>query len=184
MSMNLSHPKSENGLPLRWRTCTAFSTSMSQPSPPGVPPTHTSYAWMIARSSTSARSINLVNNPTPRLSPHGASAFPQTHDDDSPARPRVRPSSLDNAWSRRYVAARGWSRRGTVKPRHHALLGASMGEHARRRIDAWPCLEGHRGWHRSGIPVRTGPMPLVPSKEQRPMSRVTGPHNWRSPKGA
>ena len=152
--------------------------------PPGVPPTHTSYARMIARSSTSARSINLVNNPTPRLSPHGASTFPQTYDDDSPARPRVRHSSLDNAWSRQYVAAREWSRRGTVKPWHHALLGASMGEHARRTIDAWRCLEGHRRWHRSGIPVRTGTMPLVPSKEQRPMSRVTGPHNWRSPKGA
>lgn len=141
MSMNLSHPKSENGLPLRWRTCTASSTSMSLPSPGGVPPTHTSYAWMIARSSTNARFINLVSNPTPRLSPHGAPAFPQTHDDDSRTRPCLCRSSLDDAWSRRHVAARRWSRRGTVQPSHHAVRVTSMGEHARRMIDAWPCLE-------------------------------------------
>jgi hypothetical protein len=75
-SMNLLHPKSGNGMLLRWRTSTASSSSMSLPSPAGAPPTHTSYAWMIARSSTSARSINLVNNPVQRFSPNGTPAFP------------------------------------------------------------------------------------------------------------
>ena len=176
MSMNLSHPKNENGLPLRWRTCTAFSTSMSPPSPGGAPPTHTSYAWMIARSSTSARSINLVNSPTPRPSPNGAAALPQIYDGDSPARPRVRHSSLDDSSSRWHVAARRWSRRDTVKQWDHALRVTSMAEHTRRTIDAWRCLEGPRVWQSSGIPVLTGTMPLVPSKGQRPISRVTGPH--------
>jgi dimethylaniline monooxygenase (N-oxide forming) len=72
----------------------------------GAQPTHASHAWMIARSSMSARSINLVNNPILRLAPHGAPAFPQTHDDDFPTRPRLRRSSLVDAWSRRHAAAR------------------------------------------------------------------------------
>jgi hypothetical protein len=112
-SMTLSRRKSENGLPLRWATCMGSSTSMSRPSPAGTPWTRTGYTWTTARSSTNARSINLVNNLTQRLSPNGTPTFPQTHDGDSPACVRVHRSSLDEAWDLRQGAGTT-----VVQPRH------------------------------------------------------------------
>jgi hypothetical protein len=140
-SMTLSRLKSENGLPLRWLTSMGSSTSMSLPSHAGTPWTRASYTWTTARSSTNVRSINLVSNPTQRLSPNGTPTFPQTHDGDSPACLRVHRSSPDESWGPWHGAVRPWSRRGTGKPWRHALRVMSMGRHARRTIDAWHCLE-------------------------------------------
>jgi hypothetical protein len=153
MSMNLSHPKTGNDLPLRWRTCTASSTSMSLPFPGGAPLTHTSYAWMIARSSTSARSINLVNNPTQRLSPGGSPTFPQPYDGDSTASLHVHHSSLDDAWSGWHVAARRWCRRG---------------QHQRSRVAGSRCT-GVTWWGEAAYPS---------GKEAHPSSRY---HQGRPP---
>jgi hypothetical protein len=140
--MTLSRLKSGNGLPLRWLTCMGSSISMSLPSPAGTPLTHTSYTWTTVRSSTSARSINLVNNPIQHLSPHGTPMFVQTHDGDSPACLRVRHSSLDESWSSLQGVLRPGSKRGMGKPWHHDLRSTSTGRHARRTIEAWHCLKG------------------------------------------
>jgi hypothetical protein len=63
--MSSSHPKNENGLPLRWPICMASSTSMSPLSPEGRSWTRTNYTWMTVRSSTSAHSTSLGLNPPP-----------------------------------------------------------------------------------------------------------------------
>jgi hypothetical protein len=140
-SMNLSHPKSGNGLLLRWPICMGSNTFMSLPSPVGTPWICASCTWTTARSSTSARSINLVNNPVRCFSPNGTPAFPQTHDGDPPACWRVHHSSLGDAWSRWHVAVRRLSRYSTVNPWHCALRVTFVGEHVRRTIDAWRGLE-------------------------------------------
>jgi hypothetical protein len=139
--MSLSRPKSENGLPLRWATCMGSSTSMSQPSPVETPWTHANCTWTTVRSSTSAHSINLVNNPIQRLSPHGTPTFPQTDDGDSPACVFVHHSSLDESWRHWQGVVRSRSKRGTAKPRRHDLRLTSVGRHARRMIDIWRRLE-------------------------------------------
>jgi hypothetical protein len=62
-SMNLSRLKSGNGLPLRWLTSMGSPTSMCRPSHAERPWTRAGCTWTTARSSTSARSINLAHNP-------------------------------------------------------------------------------------------------------------------------
>jgi hypothetical protein len=161
-SMISSRLKSENGLPLRWPTSMGSSTSMCAPSPVGTLWTRASYTWTTARSSTNARSINLVSNPIQRLSPNGTSTFPQTHEGDSPAGLRIHHSSLDDSWSHWHGAVRPWSGHSTVKPWRHAIRVTSTGKHARRTIDARRRLEGFRAWYSSDIPVLTGTMTLVP----------------------
>jgi hypothetical protein len=79
-SMTLLHPKSENGLPLRWPTSTGSSTSMCAPSRAGTPWTRTSCTWMTARSSTSARNTSPALNPlTPELSATQSARFPENN---------------------------------------------------------------------------------------------------------
>jgi hypothetical protein len=77
-SMTLSHPKSENGLPLRWATSMGSSTSMCAPSRAGTPRIRTSCTWMTARSSTSARNTSPALNPlTPDLPATQSAGFPE-----------------------------------------------------------------------------------------------------------
>jgi hypothetical protein len=77
-SMTLLHPKSENGLPLRWPTCMGSSISMCAPSRAGTPWIRTSCTWTTARSSTSARNTSPALNPlTPDLPATQPAGFPE-----------------------------------------------------------------------------------------------------------
>jgi hypothetical protein len=79
-SMTLLHPKSENGLPLRWLTFMGSSTSMCAPSRVGTPWTRTGCTWTTARSSTSARNTSPALNPlTPELSAAQSTRFPENN---------------------------------------------------------------------------------------------------------
>jgi hypothetical protein len=84
-SMNSLHPKSENGLPLRWATYMVSSTSMWLPFPAGKLSTRANCTWMTARSSTSARRISPGHS-------HSSPSRPVERSSDLPAVPRSRPS--------------------------------------------------------------------------------------------
>jgi hypothetical protein len=200
-SMNLSHPKSGNGLLLRWRTCTASSTSMSPPSPAGAPPIHISYAWMIARSSTSARSINLVNNlpsafhqtaPQPShrhtlvISPHVCVSItcPSTiygtagmwRYDSCPGTARSNRGTLPSGYRLRESMPGERSTCGVVW-RGRGEGGAAPGRALALHRLPYAELKTARGF--GIVPVcrcAQAPCRVCPSKGQRSRSRVTGRH--------
>ena len=121
-SMNLSRLKSGNGLPLQWPTCMGSPTSMCRPSHAERPWTRAGCTWTTARSSTSARSINLAHNPL-------SSTFPTPRCPDVPEDRRRDPQC-------RVIRARPCATRRVVEARAPTLRTAGPMEVPIRRHGA------------------------------------------------